>query len=383
MSNDTSALIARLNQSEDPWTERKQSFDERDVRKTVVAFANSVGEGETAVLFIGATNDGRHPGLLDADETQKKVAGVVSRCYPRIEYQTEVLTISVDNRPREVLAVKIPFSINRPHFAGTAHIRKGSESIECPQDVFRELVASQNSTARRLLQYKFKPVILRLRSTSGFRYDIQGMVNSCDAHSVIVRDNFGYLRSFALVEVIIEKDGMDRFVITAPPPWTEEEQIRKMVQIWAANRPKVGGDRLALDAKDYIAAQILANPERSLAAVSAEADGSRDLAFKVLLVHVQFELKKIKNPMSRQQKIQAVKNAATNAKAFAPAGARLTPDVILDRQANAVAGVATSFEEANELLKLLANGDPKIHTAQMIRVFGLLGLSDALNPLLQ
>ena len=77
MSNDTSALIARLNQSEDPWTERKQSLDERDVRKTVVAFANTVGEGETAVLFIGATNDGKHPRLLDADETQKKVAKCV------------------------------------------------------------------------------------------------------------------------------------------------------------------------------------------------------------------------------------------------------------------------------------------------------------------
>ncbi|NJL18852.1 MAG: hypothetical protein HC901_00560 [Bdellovibrionaceae bacterium] len=55
---DDSRLMEKLRQSEDPWVERKESFNEREVRKTLVAFANSVPEGEPAVLFIGAANIG-------------------------------------------------------------------------------------------------------------------------------------------------------------------------------------------------------------------------------------------------------------------------------------------------------------------------------------
>jgi hypothetical protein len=70
-------LMERLKQSEDPWVERKKtpSGDERGIRKMLVAFANSLREGQMAVLFIGASNDGKHPGIRNADELQKKVAG--------------------------------------------------------------------------------------------------------------------------------------------------------------------------------------------------------------------------------------------------------------------------------------------------------------------
>lgn len=373
MSNDTATLLTRLNQSEDPWTERKESFEEREVRKTIVAFANSIRESEMAVLFLGARNDGNHPGLLDADDTQKKVAGISKRCYPPIQYQTEVLPVTAGKKRVEVLAVKIPFSVSRPHFAGTAYIRKGSESIECPKEVFEELIACQNDKARRILQYKEKPVLVRFRSESGFKYDREGSVRSCDAHSLTVQDTSGNLLAFSIPEVRIEKDGMGQFVVTVQPPWTEEEHIRQIVRLWASTRPPAG-DRLFIDKKNHLVSQILANPEKTVAAVAAESDDRKNIGAKVLLAHVKFELKKIKTPRSRDEKIRLLKKAIENAKtAFA------APVTISDAQIDAVVEVATSFEEIQEFLRQMSR-DHHAYVFQMKQVLTRLGLGELLEP---
>src|SRR5207245_5167625 len=84
----------------------------------------------------------------------------------------------------EVLAVMVPFSKARPHFAGKAYVRRGSESIEASEEMFRELIASQNDKARKLLQYKSKNITLRFRSESSFWYDIQARIDHCDAHTL-------------------------------------------------------------------------------------------------------------------------------------------------------------------------------------------------------
>jgi hypothetical protein len=370
MSIDTASLMVRLNQSEDPWTERKESFDEREVRKTLVAFANSVRDGEVAVLFLGARNDGNHPGLLDADDTQKKVAGIANRCYPPVQYQTEVFYTKVGKKQVEILAVKIPFSVSRPHFAGTAYIRKGSESIECPREIFQELIASQNDKARRILQYKEKPVTIRFRSPSGFNYDRQGSVRFCDAHSVTIQDGSGFLWTSPISDVQIEKDGMDRFVITIPPQCTEEEHIRHIVRLWTSSW-RSEGDRLFIDKKNHLASQILANAEKTVAAVAAESDEKKNLRAKVLLAHVKFELKKIRSPRSREEKIRFLNKAVKNARtAFA------TPQNIRTTEVEAVAEVATSFEEIQEFLLHMSRGDQKVLASQMQQVIRHLGLGD-------
>jgi hypothetical protein len=200
MNSDFQAkLLSRLDQSEDPWVERRQSFNEREVRKTLVAFANSVREGEAAVFFLGASNDGHHPGLADADDTQKKVRlQATEKCYPPIESQACVLPVRVNGQSREVLAVVVPFSQNRPQFAGVAYIRQGSESKAASAEVFKELIASQNEKARRLLQYKGQRVMLRFRSESRFSYDVEGVVQSCDAITVTIRDQEMSLWSFPI-----------------------------------------------------------------------------------------------------------------------------------------------------------------------------------------
>ncbi len=74
-------LQAIANGSEDAWMERKPvpSNDGRDIRRTLVAFANSVEEREFAVLLIGASDDLKHPGVKDPDELQKKVDAIATR----------------------------------------------------------------------------------------------------------------------------------------------------------------------------------------------------------------------------------------------------------------------------------------------------------------
>ena len=180
-------LLARLDRSEDSWMERKESFDEREVRKTLVGFANSVREGEMAVLFLGARNDGRHPGLADADNCQKKVAGVARKCYPPNSYQPGVLGVHVNGSPREILAIMVTYGKRHPHFSGPAYVHRGSETLEASQEMFEELITSQHDKARRILQHKRERLRLRLRSASSFWFDVEVALDRCDAHSVTFR----------------------------------------------------------------------------------------------------------------------------------------------------------------------------------------------------
>jgi predicted HTH transcriptional regulator len=51
-------LIIRLKSEEDNFVERKPDGVKRgEIRETIVAFANSLSEGQTGVLFIGVRDD--------------------------------------------------------------------------------------------------------------------------------------------------------------------------------------------------------------------------------------------------------------------------------------------------------------------------------------
>ncbi len=65
----TPELLARLRQPEDNFTERKSegAASRAELRKTLVAFANSVPEGRTAVLYIGVDDDGTPMGVSNPD----------------------------------------------------------------------------------------------------------------------------------------------------------------------------------------------------------------------------------------------------------------------------------------------------------------------------
>lgn len=145
-------LVALLNRQEDNFIERKlEGIKPADIRKTVVAFANSVPEGRYAVLFIGVRDNGTIEGCSNTDGKQKAVREACEQdCYPPIAMISEVLRTP----DGDVVAVVIGASGKRPHFAGPAYVRRGSESVAASPEMFRELIHAQNSAAAAILRLK-------------------------------------------------------------------------------------------------------------------------------------------------------------------------------------------------------------------------------------
>lgn len=177
-----SEIAHMIGQPEGPLVERKPPrVNAREIRQTVVAFANTVSGSDEAVLFIGVRDDGTVEGCGDTDAMQKTVRDVCDRqCYPAIAFRIEIFS-----EHRNVIAVVIPPSQNRPHFAGTAYVRRGSESVAAPDEVFNELVHSRNSKAGMLLEYKKRHTICRVIGL-GYGLDevMQCKVFECNAQYV-------------------------------------------------------------------------------------------------------------------------------------------------------------------------------------------------------
>src|SRR5438270_3560686 len=143
-------LKCRLSDFEDGWTERKENIKGTDdIRKTLVAFANSVPDGDEAVLFVGVADDGNITGVENPEKTQNSISKTASEwCYPPIKHTVRVIGAN----GKRVIAVMVQASHNKPHFAGPAFIRSGSQSKKASEEVFNQLVASRISKARPLLE---------------------------------------------------------------------------------------------------------------------------------------------------------------------------------------------------------------------------------------
>ncbi|MFZ3375000.1 MAG: ATP-binding protein [Chthoniobacterales bacterium] len=141
--------------SETNWVERKTSYNPSEVKKTIVAFANSVSEGEHAVLFIGVDPSGKPVHVENADKRQRDIRNLAEQeCFPSIRCHPTV----VRQNGSEIIAVVVGFSPERPHFAGHAFIRTGSETRKASGQIFEELVASRIDKVRRLLKDKGRPI---------------------------------------------------------------------------------------------------------------------------------------------------------------------------------------------------------------------------------
>lgn len=145
-------LLRRLRDAEDTFVERKSKGVAADeLRKTVVGFANSLGDGRTAVLYIGVADDGTVQGVDGTDSLQKTIRRICqSDCYPPIPFESEVLSLD----GKLVLAVTILPSTDRPHFSGPAYVRRGSETVAASKEVFDELITARLAKCRELLKAK-------------------------------------------------------------------------------------------------------------------------------------------------------------------------------------------------------------------------------------
>src|SRR2546423_2466542 len=163
-------LKRRLSDFEDGWTERKENINRTDdIRKALVAFANSVPDGEEAVLFVGVADDGNIIGVDNPESIQKSVSKTAFEwCYPPIKHTARVIELN----DKHVVAVIVQASHNKPHFAGPAFIRSGSQSKKASEEVFNQLIASRISKARPLLEAMRKGervIVLQLgRNNPGF-----------------------------------------------------------------------------------------------------------------------------------------------------------------------------------------------------------------------
>ena len=131
-------LLARMRNFEDHLVDRKTAKDAKDWKKTAVAFANSVPVRLPAVLYIGVRDNGEiETPQPDFDEIQKRLNQRMQRVYPRVFYVPKIIR---GENGLQALAVIIPGSELRPHFAGLSYVRRGSESIEASEEQFAELI---------------------------------------------------------------------------------------------------------------------------------------------------------------------------------------------------------------------------------------------------
>ncbi len=203
-------LLGRLRDKEDSLTERKpDGVNSADIRRTLVAFANSVSENHKAVLFIGVSDDGQVRGVTNPDSLQKKVTDLSEKeCYPPIKCQIYVL----DAECGSVVAVVVEASPKRPHFSGPAYVRRGSQSVVASEQVYNDLIASRNTKAGAILRAKGKQVTFSQVDVDRYgreavRYSIECSVEGCDAHVVDLKDTgSGRYFSMPLEKIRVNKD---------------------------------------------------------------------------------------------------------------------------------------------------------------------------------
>ena len=154
-------LLKRLKDGEDRFVERKsQGINERELRKQLVAFSNTLIEDEIGLIFIGIADNGDIQGVPNTDKLEKSVRSAANDCYPPIaNFTCDVL----EAEKKSIVTVIIRASKNRPHFAGVAYIRQGSESIKASEKIFNELIDKRHNKCAVILAEKEKgnSVILR------------------------------------------------------------------------------------------------------------------------------------------------------------------------------------------------------------------------------
>src|SRR5712664_556496 len=149
-------LLQRLQDPEDQIVERKpEGAGGSEFKRQIVAFANTLPESRTGVLFIGVNDDGSVSGVENTDKTQKSVRHhAENECYPPIWVDQQVLTVDA----KKVIAVSVAGSPRRPHFAGPAYIRRGSETIKASDAEYEKLILSRNDKRRALFEMQGNPV---------------------------------------------------------------------------------------------------------------------------------------------------------------------------------------------------------------------------------
>lgn len=138
---------------ESPWEdsllERKTENDLRDLPKTMVAFANSVKPGHTAIILIGESDDGTIDGVKNPESIQQTVRKTAEQIYPSINWRTSVY----EKDGKHCVRVEIEPSNNPPHFGGIAWVRKGSSTVKASDEMFQKLIELRTAKLQELQKW--------------------------------------------------------------------------------------------------------------------------------------------------------------------------------------------------------------------------------------
>ncbi len=141
---------------EDNLLERKLESDLRDLPKTLVAFANSVRPGHTAVILIGERDGGTVQGVTDADNIQKTIRKLCDKIYPPILWKS----IVYEKDKKHCVRVEIEYEGETPHFGDAAWVRRGSETIKASDKVFQKLIELRLGKVRELAKWVGKEIAI-------------------------------------------------------------------------------------------------------------------------------------------------------------------------------------------------------------------------------
>jgi hypothetical protein len=198
---------------EDNLLERKTESDLKDLLKTMVAFANSVRPGHTAVILIGETDDDSAQGVNNPDNIQKQVRKIADSIYPPIVWRSRVY----EREGKHCIRVEIEYDGEMPHFGGAAWVRKGSETIQATPEAFPKLIDLRSAKVTKLNEWLNEDVYVAgdRQSTSPYEDHHPRWKNGADTKLVEVN---GF---YAVFERI---DGLGR----------QAEPIEKLIISWDA-----------------------------------------------------------------------------------------------------------------------------------------------------
>ena len=115
-----------------------------------------------AVLFVGVRNSGEIEDISNPEKIQNSVSEKIAAAYPMIYHVTRVLVR--DNKT--FLAVIVPGSPNRPHFAGPSYVRDDNKSIVASLEQFDRLIAERNRKTYEILKWRGKIVTKLIPTTT-------------------------------------------------------------------------------------------------------------------------------------------------------------------------------------------------------------------------
>jgi hypothetical protein len=183
-----------LRAQEDAYLERKpQTANREEIRRTAVAFANTVEDGREAVLLIGVDDAGNILGVQNSDMKQRDIRRILTQdCYPPIEHQAQVFEVA----GRNIVAITIPSSRLRPHFSGPAFVRRGAESVNATAAQYEDLIASRADKCRVMQRWCDQVITVledRYRLDRGpdqgqWRANRECQIVVCDSQTVRLRD---------------------------------------------------------------------------------------------------------------------------------------------------------------------------------------------------